>query len=244
MLSEAELARYDRQMLMPGWGRAVQEKLKARTVFVAGAGGLGSPASLYLAAAGVGHLRVCDFDEVQLSNLNRQILHDDTRLGVNKALSAQTTLRRINPHVRVTALQGRITTRSVDRLVGGADIILDCMDNYPTRFVLNAAAIRKRIPLVHASIRGLEGRLAFLRPPRTACLRCMIRKAPAPEVFPVVGAAPGVIGSLQAVEAVKFLAGIGENLTGRLLIWDGVRMERQVFSVPKDPSCPACRGRR
>jgi len=239
-LTNTECEVYKRQMIIDRWGTEVQERLKQSTVFVAGAGGLGSPASIYLAVAGVGHLSVCDFDSPEWSNLNRQILHDASRIGMNKALSAKKTLERLNTYIQVTALSTRIEPDSVDRLVGDAQIILDCMDNYDTRYVLNACALRKRIPLLHGSIRGWEGRLAFLQPPDTPCLRCIVPEAPPREVFPVVGATPGVIGTLQAVEALKYLAGIPTPLKGRLLVWDGEAMETKTFDLKHDPHCVDC----
>lgn len=239
-LNPDELARYGRQMIMAGWGEATQHRLKAATVFVAGAGGLGSPVCIYLAVAGVGHLRVCDFDVPEMSNLNRQILHDPARIGMNKALSAKATLHAMNPDVEVTALAEKITGDNVDALVKGADIVVDCMDNFETRYLLNEAALRQRIPLVHGAVWGLDGRLAFIQAPRTACLRCMVPEAPPREVFPVVGATPGVIGTLQATETIKYLTGIGEPLRGQLLAWEGARMRFLRLKFERDPACPTC----
>ena len=160
-LSDDERKRYNRQILIDGWGDEAQLKLKAATVFVAGAGGLGSSASIYLAVAGVGHIKLCDFDAPELVNLNRQILHDDTRIGTNKAISGKATLERLNPSIRVTAIAGKIEAANVDAVVGDADIIVDCMDNFPTRYLLNECAIRKKIALVHGSVWG-HGRPAHL----------------------------------------------------------------------------------
>jgi molybdopterin-synthase adenylyltransferase len=240
LFSDAERQRYQRQMMMNGWGEATQQKLKDSTVFVAGAGGLGSPVSIYLAVAGVGQLRICDFDAPDLSNLNRQILHDPTRLGMNKALSAKMTLERLNPDVTITALPERIDEQTVDRLVGEAECIVDCMDNFPTRYLLNDCAIRKGIPLIHGAIRGLQGQMTFIHVPRTGCLRCLVEEAPPKEVFPVVGATPGVIGTLQAMETIKYLTGIGQTLAGELLVWDGALMEFRRLRFRKDPACPSC----
>ncbi|MGW8272436.1 MAG: HesA/MoeB/ThiF family protein [Thermodesulfovibrionales bacterium] len=239
-LSDFELKRYHRQMLMHGWGKETQEALKGSTVFVAGAGGLGSPVSIYLAVAGIGTIRICDFDSPDWSNLNRQILHDDSRIGINKAVSAKTTLERLNPSVSVVALTDKIVADNIDELVGNAGMIVDCMDNFPTRYLLNECAIRKGIPLVYGSIWGMEGRLSFIQPPETPCLRCLFPEAPPSEVFPVLGATPGVIGSLQALEAVKYLTGIGKTLRGRLLVWDGSAGEFRSFRALKDPQCPTC----
>jgi adenylyltransferase/sulfurtransferase len=237
MFSEQELKRYNRQMLMEGWN---QERLKRSTVFIAGAGGLGSPVSIYLAVAGVGHIRICDFDAPDWTNLNRQILHNHNRIGINKALSAKQTLEELNPDISVTAITDKITAENVDDFVNDADIIVDCMDNFPTRYLLNEAAIRKGIPLVFGSIWGMEGRLSFIKPPETPCLKCIYPEAPPQEIFPVVGATPGVIGSLQALEVIKYLAGIGENFKGKLMVWDGTRMEFKNYKAYKDPECPAC----
>jgi adenylyltransferase/sulfurtransferase len=240
MLTEQELKRYDRQMLMEGWGEETQRRLKEASVFIAGAGGLGSPVSIYLAVAGVGHIRVCDYDSPDWSNLNRQILHNHNRIGTNKAVSAAQTLSELNPDIAVTAFTDEIAEENVDELVGESDIIVDCMDNFPTRYLLNASAMRKGIPLVFGSIWGMEGRLSFVQPPETPCLECMFPEAPPSEVFPVVGATPGVIGSLQAMEALKYLSGSGKNLKGKLLVWDGANTEFRNLRAYKDPQCPAC----
>jgi len=240
MLSKEELNRYTRQIIMEGWGEATQEKLKSSTVFVAGAGGLGSPVSIYLAVAGVGHIVICDFDSPDLSNLNRQILHDHTRIGINKAISAKMTLERLNPNVNITAITEKIVEDNVDRLVGNADIIMDCMDNFPTRYLLNDCAIRKHIPMVYGSIWGMDGRLSFIQSPETPCLRCIFQEPPPKEVFPVLGATPGVIGSLQALEAIKYLTGIGRTLKNKLLVWEGETTQFKTFNIQKDPHCPSC----
>jgi molybdopterin/thiamine biosynthesis adenylyltransferase len=151
-LSGEEIDRYTRQMMMEGWGTGTQAKIKQSTVFIAGAGGLGSPVSIYLAVAGVGNIRICDFDSPDRSNLNRQILHNHNRIGTNKAVSAKRTREELNPHIKVEAFTSRIVGENVDDLVGDSDLILDCMDNFPTRYLLNESAIREKIPLVHGSI--------------------------------------------------------------------------------------------
>ncbi len=238
--TEEELKRYNRQMMMEGWGEETQARLKQSTVFIAGAGGLGSPVSIYLAVAGVGNIRICDFDSPDWSNLNRQILHNHGRIGINKAISAKQTLEELNPHISVTAFTDKIVAENVDALVGDAVLILDCMDNFPTRYLLNECAIRKNIPMVHGSIWGLDGRLTFIKSPETPCLSCYFPESPPKEVFPVLGATPGVIGTLQAMEALKFLTGIGTLLKGKLLVWSGHDMSFKTFKGFKDPACPVC----
>ena len=239
-LSENELKRYTRQMMIEGWGEETQKKLKKSTVFIAGAGGLGSPVSIYMAVAGIGNIRICDFDSPDWSNLNRQILHDHTRIGMNKAVSAKMTLERLNQDITVTAITDKIVEENVDVLVGDSDIILDCMDNFPTRFILNECAIRKKIPLVYGSIWGIDGRLSFIQSPETPCLRCIFSEAPPKEVFPVIGATHAVIGSLQSLEAIKYLSGSGPNIKNQLLVWEGATTDFKKFKIRKDPDCPAC----
>ncbi len=235
-----EMKRYHRQMLIDEWGEAAQEKLKKSTVFIAGAGGLGSPVAIYLAVAGIGHLKICDFDNLDLTNLNRQILHDPSRIGINKAVSGKYTIESMNPFTKVTAFQEMIVAENVDDLVGNSDIIIDCLDNFPTRYMLNESAIRKGIPLVYGSIRGMDGMLSFVQSPETPCLRCLFPEAPTGEVFPVVGAASGVIGSLQALETIKYLTGIGTTINGKLIVWDGGKTEFRTLNARKDPDCPTC----
>ena len=238
--TEEELKRYNRQMMIEGWGFETQKKLKNSTVFIAGAGGLGSPASIYLAVAGVGNIRICDFDTPDWSNLNRQILHNHNRIGMNKAVSAKQTLEEMNPHIKVSAFPDNISAENVDQLVENADIIVDCMDNFPARYLLNQSAIRKNIPIVHGSVWGLEGRMTFIHSPETPCLRCYFPESPPKEVSPVLGATPGVIGTLQAIETIKYLTGIGKLLKERLLVWSGVDMSFRTFRAHKDPNCPTC----
>jgi len=150
------------------------------------------------------------------------------------------TLERLNPDVTITALSERIDDQSVDRLVGDADCIVDCLDNFPTRYILNDCAIRKGIPLVHGAIQGLQGQMTFIHVPRTGCLRCLVEEAPPKTVFPVVGATPGVIGTLQAMETLKYLTSIGQNLAGEILLWDGALVEFRRLKLAKDPACPSC----
>jgi molybdopterin/thiamine biosynthesis adenylyltransferase len=235
-----DFLRYARQMLIDGWGEQGQKKLKNSTVFIAGAGGLGSPVSIYLAVAGIGKIIICDFDSVEVTNLNRQILHSHTRIGINKALSAKITLTAINPDIEVIPITSKITEENAFELVGDAHIIMDCMDNLETRYILNEVAIKKGIPLVFGAIYGIQGILSFIQPPETPCLRCLFPEAPPKETFPVVGATPGVIGALQALEAIKYLVGIGKLLKNKLLVWDGMSCDFRTFKARKDTSCLVC----
>jgi molybdopterin/thiamine biosynthesis adenylyltransferase len=239
-LSPRELERYHRQLILPGWGEETQARLRASSVFIAGAGGLGSPVAQYLAAAGVGTLRICDSGKVELSNLNRQLLHSDRDLGKPKVRSAARTVRRVNPQVRVVPLREAIDEDSVEELVGDAQLILDCLDNFPTRQVLNALAVRRGLPMIHAGVTGYSGQITFLHPPATACLACIVPQSPPQEVFPILGATAGLLGCLQALEALKYLSGSGPLLVGRMLFCDGEAMQFQEVAIQKDPHCPVC----
>ena len=244
VLTPEDRERYHRQMILPSWGEDAQRVLKDSCVFVAGSGGLGSPLAFYLAAAGVGTLRICDSGYVELSNLNRQILHGENRIGRNKALSAAETLAGVNSAVRVVALNETISGENVETLVGDARLLIDCLDNFETRYILNEHAVRTGLPLVHAGVNGLCGQIAFIHPPRTACLACLVAEAPPPEIFPILGATAGALGCLEALEALKYLTGAGELLEGRLLFFDGETMQVQEVSFDKDPECRVCGGGR
>lgn len=240
-LTAHDRERYGRQMLIDGWAEAGQEKIKNSEVFVSGVGGLGSPVSIYLAVAGVGRINVCDFDAPELSNLNRQILHHDARIGLNKALSAKKTLEILNPTIEIKELPEKIDADSVDRLVGESSVIVDCMDNFATRMILNECAIRKNIPLVYASVWGLTGYISFIHVPETPCLACIFPEAPPKEgKFPVAGVTPGVIGSLEALEVLKYITGVGKNLKNELLVWDGAVMEFKKLPIRKNKNCLVC----
>ncbi len=238
--SDLDFRRYHRQMILSGWGLETQNKLKDARVFVAGAGGLGCPTALNLALAGVGQIRICDFDTVEKSNLNRQFLHAEQSVGTSKAESARKTLSSINSQIRVEAISDKITDKNVDDIVGDAQLIVDCLDNFIGRYALNQCAMRKNIPMVHGAVWGLEGRLTFLYPPATPCLRCIFPKAPAQEELPVVGAASCATGSLQAIEAIKYLSNVGSLLEGRMLILDFSTMHIQELEVAIDHQCPDC----
>jgi adenylyltransferase/sulfurtransferase len=239
-LTEQERIRYGRQMQMEGWGEEGQAKLGKSRVFIAGAGGLGSPASIYLAVAGVGHITICDADQLELTNLNRQILHPTTRIGARKAVSAARTLNDLNPEIEIVAYTDFLTDENINLKVGKADLLVDCLDNYEARYLLNRYAIKNAIPLIHGAIHGMTGQVAFLHPPDTPCLRCIFATPPPLETFPVVGATPGVIGSIQALEALKFFTGIGTTSGGRLLIFEGQDMTFTSIEVRRAVNCPDC----
>jgi adenylyltransferase/sulfurtransferase len=238
MFSQRELERYKRQIML--FGEGGQERLKKSTIVIAGAGGLGSPVALYLAAAGVGTIKIVDNDLVEQSNLNRQILHNDRDIGKKKVDSAAEKLQSINPDISVWAIHTTIDATNATSLVGNADGIVDAMDNFATRYLLNDVAITKKIPLFHGAIRGFYGQATTIIPKKSACLRCIFPKAPPPEVFPVIGVTPGVIGAVQATEVIKYLLNIGGLLTNRLFIWDGMQASAEEIHVERDPHCEAC----
>ena len=240
-LSPQELEVYDRQIRIPGLGVEGQRKLKASKVVVAGVGGLGCPASMYLTVAGVGEILLIDKDVVELSNLNRQVLHWLDDIGRFKAISAEEKLRRLNQAVKVKGIVDEINEGSVYRLIKGADVVIDGQDNFKTRLVLNKACLALGIPFIHAAVHGLYGQLMTIIPGKGPCLQCLIPTEP-PEVkpFPILGATPAVMACLQAIEAVKLIAGLGSPCIGRLIIFDGVDMRFNEVTIKRNPSCPAC----
>ena len=240
MLTPAERERYDRQMMIPEIGEDGQEKLKRSRVVIGGAGGLGSPIAFYLAAAGVGRIRMIDHDQVALSNLNRQILHWEEDVGRKKVDSARTKLSRLNSTVELEMMAETIAEDNVSRLVDGFNAIVDAMDNLPTRYLLNRGAIEKGVPFFHGAVRGFEGRVMTILPGKTACLRCLSRGPVPQEKFPVIGVAPAMIGIIQATEVIKYLVGIGKLLTNRLLIYDGLALSFSEFAVHRNPECDQC----
>jgi molybdopterin/thiamine biosynthesis adenylyltransferase len=242
MITERDLLRYDRQIKL--FGTEGQEKLKKSKVFIAGAGGLGSPISIYLAAAGIGKIVLADKDVVELSNLNRQILYGEKDVGSNKALSSREKLREINSDINIEAFPEILDENNILRLVGDADLIIDAMDNFPTRYLLNKTALEKKIPFIHGAIHGFCGQATTVLPGRTACLRCIFCQAPPPSTFPVVGVTPGIIGLIQATEALKYLTCMGELLAGKLLLWDGLKPSLETIDVDRDPQCLDCGGLR
>jgi molybdopterin-synthase adenylyltransferase len=238
MLSDAEKTRYSRQIRL--FGEDGQEKLKRASVFIAGAGGLGSVISLYMAAAGFGKIRICDCDIVELSNLNRQILHGNADVGRAKAQSAYESLTSINTEIEVEALVETISQENIDQLLQGCDLIMDGMDNFPIRYHLNRAALERKIPLFHGAISGYQGQATTIIPGKTACLSCIFPRAPPASVFPALGSTCGVIGSIQVTEAVKYVTGVGQLLENRLLLWDGLSGCLDEMAYERNAACQEC----
>lgn len=244
------LERYSRHLRLPDVGLEGQRRLAASRVLIVGAGGLGSPASYYLAAAGVGTLRIADDDLVDRSNLQRQILHTDARIGVAKVDSARTALLALNPRTRVERERVRVDAANVDRLLADVDVVVDGADNFPARYLLNDACVRHAKPLVHGAVHRFEGQLSVFDAGRArgelSCYRCLFPEPPPPEAAPncaeagVLGVLPGVIGLLQATEAIKLLLGIGESLAGRLLHFDALSLRFRETRLPPDPDCSVC----
>jgi molybdopterin/thiamine biosynthesis adenylyltransferase/rhodanese-related sulfurtransferase len=246
-LTPEQRRRYSRHVLIPEVGEEGQQKLLDSRILLIGAGGLGSPASLYLAAAGVGTLGIVDADVVDETNLQRQIVHSTARLGEAKVRSAAETITALNPDVTVEPFEERLTSENADRIIGaGWDVIVDGADNFPTRYLVNDASVWHDIPVVHGSIYRFEGQATVFKPNEGPCYRCLFPQPPPPELAPscaeggVLGVLPGVIGSLQANEALKLALGIGSPLIGRLLLFDALTATFDEVALRRDPSCPVC----
>jgi sulfur-carrier protein adenylyltransferase/sulfurtransferase len=246
-LEDTQRRRYSRHILIPEVGEEGQQRLLDARILLIGAGGLGSPASLYLAAAGVGTLGIVDDDAVDETNLQRQIIHSTERLGDSKAESAKRTIEALNPDVTVKVFKERLTSDNVDRILGeGWDAIVDGADNFPTRYLLNDASVWHEIPVVHGSIFRFEGQTTVFKPNEGPCYRCLFPEPPPPELAPscaeggVLGVLPGIVGSLQANEALKLVLGIGDTLVGRLLLFDALETTFTEISLRRDPDCPVC----
>jgi molybdopterin/thiamine biosynthesis adenylyltransferase/rhodanese-related sulfurtransferase len=245
-LTPAQQSRYSRHLLIPEVGTAGQVKLLESKVLIVGAGGLGSPSALYLAAAGVGTLGIVDFDVVEASNLQRQVIHSTERLGAKKVDSARQTIQALNPDVKVVPYDEMLLADNVDRLIAGYDVILDGTDTFETRYLLNDAAVAAGIPVVHASVFRFEGQLTTFVPYEGPCYRCLYPTPPPPELAPgcsvagVLGVVPGIMGLLQANEVLKVLLGIGDPLVGRLLLFDALDGAFSELRLSRDPSCPVC----
>lgn len=247
MLDEEKRNRYSRHLLIPEVGEEGQRRLLESSILLIGAGGLGSPAALYLAAAGVGRIGIVDDDVVDASNLQRQVLHSTAGLGERKASSARKALEELNPDVQVVTYEERLTSENVDRILGDDwDLVVDGADNFPTRYLLNDASVWHDVPVVHGSIFRFEGQVTVFKPHEGPCYRCLFPQPPPPELAPscaeggVLGVLPGVIGSLQANEALKLALGIGEPAIGRLLLFDALSARLDEVKVRRDPECPVC----
>src|SRR5215216_5001061 len=238
--------RYSRHFLLPEVGTEGQQKLLDAKVLLLGAGGLGSPTALYLAAAGVGMLGIVDDDVVDVSNLQRQVIHTTDRVGVPKVDSAEEQIKALNPDVEVVKYKTRLDASNIMEIIEGYDIVVDGVDNFPTRYLLNDASVRLRIPVVSAAILGFEGQLSVFAPYEGPCYRCLFRQPPPAEMAPscgangVLGVLPGTMGLLQATEVIKLVVGIGDPLVGRLLIYDALAATTTELKVRRDPECPIC----
>ena len=246
-LTPQQRSRYSRHLLIPEVGEAGQTKLLNARALLIGAGGLGSPASLYLAAAGVGTLGIVDADVVDESNLQRQIVHSTQTLGTPKVQSAKDAIEALNPDVTVIPYEERLTSENIDRILAdGWDVIVDGADNFPTRYLVNDASIWHDVPVVHGSIYRFEGQITVFKPNEGPCYRCLFPQPPPPELAPscaeggVLGVLPGIVGSLQANEALKLILGAGDPLVGRLLLFDALATEFNEVALKRDPTCPVC----
>ena len=239
-MSEHDAERYQRQI--PLLGTDGQERLRHARVLVAGVGGLGTIIAAYLAAAGVGTLRLVDNDKVELSNLNRQLLFLPTDIGRRKAIAAMERLHFMNPEILIEGINRTIDDETADDLVKDMDLIVDALDNFTTRFILNKVAFTRRLPLIHGAVRGFFGQATTLIPGRTGCLLCLFAKSPPGEIFPILGSTCGVIGAIQATETVKVLTGLGEPLANRLFLWDGQAGEGNIIITKRNPHCVVCGG--
>jgi molybdopterin/thiamine biosynthesis adenylyltransferase len=245
-LTPEQRQRYSRHLLLPEVGAEGQQKLLDARVLLLGAGGLGSPTALYLAAAGVGTIGIVDDDVVDVTNLQRQVIHATSRIGVHKVDSAEEAIRDLNPDVRVEKFATRLDASNIMEIVPGWDVIVDGVDNFPTRYLLNDATVRLGIPVVSAAILGFEGQLSVFKPHEGPCYRCLFRQPPPAELAPscgangVLGVLPGTMGLLQATEVVKLILGVGDPLIGRLLMYDALGATVTELKVRRDPECPIC----
>lgn len=246
LLTEQEKKRYYRHLVLSGIGEEGQLKLKQGRVLVIGSGGLGSPVLYYLAAAGVGKLGVVDCDTVDLSNLNRQILHNTGDLGKPKTASAYEKLSRLNPDISICTTNVRLTAENAAELISDYQVVVDATDNFPTRYILNQACANQRIPFIHGGISGFFGQVTTIIPGQGPCFQCLFRDPPPPEALPaapgVLGAVAGTIGTIQAGEVVKIILGTGRLLTGRLLMYDALEMSFREIAIKRDGGCTVCGG--
>lgn len=243
VLSKTDIIRYDRQIRSQFLGRKGQARLKQSHVVVAGAGGLGCPAATYLACAGIGHITIIDHGVVELTNLNRQFLHWDEDIGQQKAISAAAKLVKLNPGVQITPITTKITTTNARQLIKEASAVIDALDNFRTRAILNRACVAEQIPLIHGGVWGLCGQVTTILPGATPCLACIYPRRPHDQSpFPVLGVTPGVIAAIQAIEAIKIIVGFGRTLAGRMLLINEATMDFAFRELTRNPECPVCKG--
>ncbi|MEA1963513.1 MAG: ThiF family adenylyltransferase [Candidatus Aerophobetes bacterium] len=239
MLNEKELIRYDRQIMI--FGKNAQEKLKKAKVATVGIGGLGSAISIYLTAAGVGHLLLIDEQKPELSNLNRQILYGEEDVEKRaKTISAKEKLNQLNSEVKIETYSKRISRENIEDLLDDVDIVVDALDNFETRYLLNEFCVKGRMPLVHAAVEGFHGQITTIIPGKTPCLRCLFPNPPREIKFPIIGVTAGFFGILEANEVLKLITGYGNNLIGKLFIYDLSRNEGEWIDIRPNPSCPLC----
>ncbi|MGC8816337.1 MAG: HesA/MoeB/ThiF family protein [Candidatus Hadarchaeum sp.] len=245
-LTQDQLVRYSRQLILKEVGGKGQKKLMHSKVLIIGAGGLGSPAALYLAAAGVGRIGIVDSDKVDLSNLQRQIIHSKGFIGKPKAASAKNAILALNPEVEVVTFEQRLTPENALDIIGGWDFVVDGSDNFPTKFLVNDACVLKGVPFSHAGVLRFIGMTMTVLPRKGPCYRCLVKEAPPPGAVPtcqeagVLGTVPGVMGTIQATEAIKFLLGVGSLLIGRVLYFDALSLRFDQFELKRNPKCPSC----
>lgn len=245
-LTEEQIRRYSRHIILPEVGGVGQAKISKAKMLVVGVGGLGSPAIMYLAAAGVGRLGIIDSDIVEVSNLQRQILHTTDDIGKSKTKSAEEKINALNPDVKVVSYNERLTAENAKKIIGDYDIIVDGTDNFPTRYLVNDAAFLLDKAIAHAAIFRFEGQVTTFVPKKGPCYRCLFREPPPPGTVPscseagVLGVLPGIVGTIQATEALKYVLGIGDLLVGRLLLFNALDMEFRQVKIPNDPECPLC----
>ena len=244
--TDEQIERYSRHIILPEVGGAGQQKMLEARIILLGAGGLGSPAAYYLAAAGIGNLGIVDFDQVDLSNLQRQIIHSTERIGMLKTESAKKTIQALNPDVNVTLYNEKIDSSNILSIIKDYDYVVDGSDNFPTRYLVNDACVMENKTLVHGSIYRFEGQVTVFKPNSGPCYRCLYPEPPPPGMAPncqeggVLGVLAGIIGNLQVVEVLKLILGIGEPLVGKLLIYDALKTEFRNLNLRKDASCPLC----
>ena len=244
--TDEQIERYSRHIILPEVGGSGQQKMLEARVLLLGAGGLGSPAAYYLAAAGIGNLGIVDFDRVDLSNLQRQIIHSTERIGMLKTESAKKTIEALNPDVNISLYNERLDSSNIMNLIEGYDYIVDGSDNFPTRYLVNDACIMRNKTLIHGSIYRFEGQVTVFKPGDGPCYRCLYPEPPPPGMVPncqeggVLGVLAGVIGNLQVVEVLKLVLGIGKTLVGKLLIYDALNTEFRNLRLRKDANCPIC----